>query len=156
MKNISFFTTVVVTIGVLLSGCGDSQSNTKRTAVTPGKHSTSGTIVHLRATDKGNISYIDFDVVLPSNTKESLLDYNGEVTIKGTIDSTTIPCLKGRRSFNCKAQLSLGNIKINNCSINNNNIYLLIALARGTKTKEAYTILSITDNIPPSCHLPRK
>ena len=154
MKNITLFTTIL-TLGLLLSGCGDSP-NTRRTATAPGeKDRLSGVTVHLKAQDKGNISYIDFSVTLPSNTKENLLDYNGEVTIRGTIDSTALPCLKGRKSFNCKAQLSVGNITANNCSINNNSISLLIVLFRGEKTKESYTIKNIIAEAPLSCHYPQ-
>lgn len=152
MKNINLLTAILTT-GFLLSGCGDSSSNTRRTVTTPGyQKNYSSKTVRLKATDKGNISYIDFSVVLPSNTKESLLHYNGEATIKGTIESTTFPCLKGRKSFSCKARLSVGTITAGNCSISNYSISLEIIVLPRKELKQTYIVDSIRSNASQNCY----
>ena len=158
MKNINFFA-AILTIGFLLSGCGDSGSNTRRTVTTPRNGSSSAsTTVTLKSDNntKGNVSYIDFRVILPSRTTQSLFDYAGEATLKGTIQATDLPCIKERSSFNCKATLSSGSITAQNCSIKNNSIYIHITLLRGQKLKESYSVYYAKAKAPFSCHLPQK
>ena len=156
MKNITLFT-AILTLGFLFSGCGgNSSSNTKKQVTKPDSQRTASTI-RLKSTgdNKGNVSHIDMEVILPSGTSQSLFDYTGDATIKGTIQTSDIPCVKERSSFNCKASLSSGSITAQNCSIRNNNLEVHIALLRGKKLKESYSIYYANIEPPPfgQCYL---
>ena len=59
-----------------LSGCGDSSGD--RVATDPTDHTPHKEKVYLKESfTGGHVSSIDFQVLLPSGTKESLLQYNG-------------------------------------------------------------------------------
>jgi len=131
---------------LLLTACGGTSVKTNTVATSPTVPSQpKNTIVKLRAKDKGNVSSIDFSVLLPPNTKTNLLDYNGSVQIRGSIQAKeNIICLKGStKSFDCNAQLSVGNITTNNCSINNHPFNITIVLSRGQELKSTYDIKGI-------------
>ena len=144
---------IILTLS-LLSGCakkpGQSTAGTVTTPTTPTRPS-----VHLRASNMGNISSIDFYVYLPAGTDKNLLDYNGQATIQGSLQSSTFPCIKSLTSFNCQARLSVGNINASNCSIGGHPISLQIVLLRGQKTQESYSISSIIAQAGMSCFLPQ-
>ena len=152
MKRV--FIPVILFLGLTtLVGCGKPPAKTGGTATTPAPQPVLPT-VHLRASDKGNISQMDVQVILPAGTTKNLLDYNGQATLKGTLSSSTLPCLQGVKSFNCKVQLSVGNIRAQNCSVGGQPISMLIVLLRGQKIKESYSIISIQANAGMSCFLP--
>lgn len=156
MKNITLFT-AILTLGFLFSGCGgNSGSNTNKQVTKPDSHRTAST-VRLRSTGDttGNVSHIDLEVILPSGTSQSLFDYAGDVTIRGKIQASYIPCVKERSSFNCKASMSSGSITAQSCSIRNNNLTVHITLLRGKKLKESYSIYYANIKPPPfgQCYL---
>ena len=76
-----------------LSGCGDSSGD--RVATDPTDHTPHKEKVYLKESfTGGHVSSIDFQVLLPSGTKQSLLEYNGQVSITGSIqmNKTLAPC----------------------------------------------------------------
>ena len=157
MKHIYLFI-AAVTLVFLLTSCNNNTDNRNNTNRPPPKQNhPANTIVNLKATDKGNVSDISFKVILPPNTKTSLLDYNGKATIQGRIQSNTLPCLNNV-SFNCEAQLSVGNINASGCSIDNHRMeQFLIVLFRGqgaAANPPDYSILSIQIQGDMSCYLP--
>ncbi len=138
----------------LLSGCGRSgKTTTTGTATTPTTPTRPS--VYLKASNMGNISHINFRVYLPAGTSKNLLDYNGQATIQGTLQSSTWPCVKASASFNCQAQLSHGNINANNCSVGGHPIAMQIVLLRGKQIQESYSISSIIAQPGMSCFLPK-
>lgn len=158
MKNIITFT--ILTCTFLLYGCGDSKKNTGNNTVTsPTRSTTSATTVRLRAENMGNVSHIDFSVVIPSGTKSSLLDYEGSATIKGTIQTVpALACLARRVSFSCNAQLSVGNITASGCSMGGSSVFLQIILFRSTSltrsaAKTSYDIKGIVINVDQNCYV---
>ena len=154
MKNI-FISFIVLICTILLYGCGETAKKKGTTvATTPAHTIASATTVRLKAQNKGNVSHIDFSVVLPSGTKTSLLDYNGSATMKGTIQTVpALPCLAKSLSFSCNAQVSVGNITASNCSIGGNSTYLMIVLTRSSTLKQnTYDVKSIIINVDQSCY----
>ena len=138
----------------LLTGCGGGPTSTTGTgtATIPTPTPVLPT-VHLKGSNLGNISHIDFQVVLPAGTNDNLLVYSGEATIKGTLQSSVWPCMKSPRSFSCKAGFSgTGNISVSNCSAGSHSVSMLIAILRGQKLKESYSVISIQANVSPSCY----
>ena len=153
MKNKNALIVFLTIMGLLLSSCGGNSPDRRRVTNPPYRtHYPSFTTINLRAENMGNVSSIDFTVQLPSNTKANLLDYNGQAKIKGRIESSKLPCLKGSRSFDCNAQLSVGNINVSHCSVNGHNITMLIVLSRGTEIKETYSIKGIELYADFSCY----
>ena len=98
--------------------------------------------VNLKANNMGNVTSLDMNVVFPQDTEQSLFDYNGEVNIRGTIE-TTLPCLEGQKRFSCNAQLAFGNITAYHCTINDHNIDLRIFVKQGEQLEESYSIAGI-------------
>ena len=154
MKNIIILFSILF-YAFLLSGCGGSSKggNGGNVVTTPRTPITAST-VSLKAENKGNVSYIDMNIVPPAGTKENLLDYNGQAKVTGTIQTiSAIPCLANRTSFSCTAQLSAGNIQINGCSMGGHSISLTIVLLRGQEIKTTYDVVSIIINADQSCYL---
>ena len=138
----------------LLTGCGKRPTTGPTTATVP-TYTPPQPTVHLRASNMGNISHIDFQVILPTGTTKNLLDYNGQADLRGTMQSSVFPCIKSTQHFNCKAQLSLGNINVHNCSVGGHPIAMLIVLLRGQQTQESYSISSINSEASWSCFYPK-
>ena len=99
MKNITILFSILFYV-FLFSGCGGSSKggNTGgNVAVTPTRTPINPATVSLKAENKGNVSYINMNIVPPVGTKENLLDYNGSANVTGTIQTLpTIPCLTTR------------------------------------------------------------
>ena len=155
MKNITILFSILF-YAFLLSGCGGSSKggNTGGNVATTPRTPITASTVSLKAENKGNVSYIDMNIVPPAGTKENLLDYNGQAKVTGTIQTiSAIPCLANRTSFSCTAQLSAGNIQINGCSMGGHSISLTIVLFRGQEIKTTYDVVSIIINADQSCYL---
>lgn len=154
MKNITILFSILFYV-FLFSGCGGSSKggNTGgNVVVTPQKPINPAT-VSLRAENKGNVSYINMNVVPPAGTKKNLLDYNGPAKVTGTIQTLpAIPCLANRSTFSCNAQLSAGSIQINNCNIRGHGVSLTIVLFRGQEIKTTYKVLNIIINADQACY----
>ena len=148
MQNIFF----IIFIAIGLTACGGKQTTTT-TATVPTYTTPPLPTVYLKASNMGNISQIDLQVMLPTGTDNNLLDYNGQADITGTLQSSLYPCMKSSQYFNCKAQLSVGNIAVQNCSIGNHQISMLISVFRGQNTQEAYSIISIQSEVSYSCYI---
>ena len=140
-----------------LSGCGDSSGD--RVATDPTDHTPHKEKVYLKESfTGGHVSSIDFQVLLPSGTKQSLLEYNGQVSITGSIQMTP-PCVKGSHSFNCQAQLSSRSINLqnNNCSISQGVQLWRIDIGSAQELKTTYSVIGVaTSTIPPNCYLPQQ
>lgn len=146
--NISILTLI---LSFLLLGCGSSKtSTTGRTgATTPTHHTqTAGQTIHLRYNKGVNL---DLTITFPNTVKGDIYSYSGNVNIRGTIDANP-PCLKGRRSFNCSAQIAVANITANSCSINGHNIGLRIFIKRGgEQLRAAYSIIGVEVHPDQAC-----
>ena len=150
MNLIKLYFTVLMVLTFLLTGCGGTKTSGPKKTTSP--HKTTTTPSAHTARVKGEVSgrAVDISVSLPSNI--NLLDYNGSATVKGKIKASDLPCLSSFQSFSCKAELSVGNININSCSIGKHSIGIQIVLFRGKQLKEGYTISGIIVNSPLSCH----
>ena len=150
MKLINI-STLILFFSLLLFGCGPSRTtNSGRTsATTPYHHTqTTGQTIHLKY-DKG--VNLDLTVTFPNTVKGDIYSYSGNVNIRGTIDATP-PCLKGRRSFNCSAQIATANIEANSCNINGHNIRLRIFIRRGgEQLRAAYSIIGVETHPDQAC-----
>ena len=84
--------------------------------------------VQLRGENMGNVQSIDLSIVLPYDNTVSLMEYEGDINIHGTIKlDSDFRCLGGNRTpFNCEAEIQNRVIEINNCRIGEN--YFLIRL----------------------------
>ena len=116
-------------------------------------------MVHLKESfTNGFVSSIDFKVLLPSGTKQSLLTYNGQASIQGTIqmEPTLVPCLgSGSHSFNCEVQLSSRSITPKNCAIGHGINILRIDIGSALELKTTYSIIGIeVTKIPGTCFYP--
>ncbi len=158
MKNITLLT-AILTLGFLFAGCGGgSGSDTNREVTRPDSNRRTESTVKLRSTGdtKGDVSYIDLEVIFPADTTQSLFDYTGDATIRGTIQASYYPCIRERSSFNCKASLAAGSITAQSCSIRNSNFYIHITVLRGKKLKESYSIYYAEANTHDfGCYAPR-
>ena len=154
MKPINI-STLILFFSFLLFGCGPSRTTSSGwTGATTPYYTQTGQTVNIRATNKGSVTSIDISVTFPSGVEQSLFDYNGEIDIRGTIDATP-SCLTGRRSFNCKAQLAVGNITASSCNINGHSIGLRIFVKRGEKLKETYSVAGIEIYPDQACYQSR-
>ncbi|MDE0518318.1 MAG: hypothetical protein F4X95_02400 [Oligoflexia bacterium] len=146
----------IVSIG-FLSGCGDSSGN--QVATDPTHNTPRKEIVNLRESFTGGaVSSINFQVSLPAGTKQSLLQYNGRVSIKGSIEmnKTKAPCLS-THSFSCDAELSSRSITTNGCSLSHGINILRIDIGEAPELKTTYSVVGIeTSKIPFNCFLPQQ
>ena len=150
MKHILFMLFIVIGF----TGCNKQPRTTTATVPTP--ITPPLPTVHLKASNMGNISHIDLQVILPAGTDKNLLEYNGQVDVKGTLQSSLYACMKSSQYFDCKAQLNVGNIAVQNCSIGSHQISMLISVFRGQKIQESYSIVGIQSEVSYSCYLPQQ
>ncbi|MDE0118891.1 MAG: hypothetical protein OXM55_02645 [Bdellovibrionales bacterium] len=158
-KTVNFTKIIIFIISTgLLSGCGDGSSG-GQVATDPTRYTPRKEIVNLRESwTSGSVSSIDFQVSLPAGTTQSLLDYNGQVSIKGTIkmNKTMISCLNVH-SFSCEAQLSSRSITTNSCALSHGINILRIDLGSAPKLKTTYFVVGVeTSKIPFNCLLPQQ
>ena len=154
MKPINTFSSILF-FSFLLFGCGPSKttSSGRTSATTPYHHTqTASQTIHLRYNKLG--VNLDLNVIFPNTVQGDIYSYSGNINIRGTIDATP-PCLKGRRSFSCNAQIAVANITASNCNINGHSVTLRIYIKRGgEQLRAAYSIIGVETHPDQSCYQP--
>ncbi len=162
MKHISLLIAALSMI-VLLTGCNGSKSKPNNNVIVDPTDNipVQESVQIVQTMDPGGaISHINLTVILPAGTTQSLLHYNGQVTIKGTIEMNPAyaPCIKaGPNQFDCQAQLSGRTItaKQSNCAIGHGFQLWDIFLGGSAELKTTYSIVGITiSDIPLTCYNP--
>lgn len=151
MKSINISTLI---LSFLLFGCGPSKpTDSGRTKVTTPQHTqATGQTIHLKTTNKGSVNSLDLNITFPNKVQGDIYSYSGDINIKGTIDAKP-NCLNGRKTFSCKANITVANIAVSNCSINGHNISLRIFIKRGgEQLKAAYSIIGVEVTPDNACY----
>ena len=153
-KTVIFIKGIILILSTFfLSGCGGDDSSNK-VATDPTNKTPRHEIVNLKESwGDGHVSSIDFQVLLPPGTKQSLLKYNGKVSIKGTIkmNKSQAPCLD-THSFSCDAQLFSRSITTNTCSLAHGINILRIDIGSAQALKTTYSVIGVeTTEIPFHC-----
>ena len=153
MKHIMLFICAVGGV-LLLTACAE----TKDTGTAGGEVTTPTATQQATVKLKGEVSgnAVDMEVLLPSGTTQNLLDYNGTAKVRGKLKSQVWKCLNNFKSFSCQANLSVGNINVQNCSVGGHTSAFQIVLTRGQEIKTTYGITAIILDVnPQSCFFPK-
>ena len=142
---------ILLAAGCLLSCNPNSQrrpiNNTPQRIINPLQQNQS---IRLNGQNMGNVQNIEINIILPKNNTAGLLEYTGQVNVRGSIQlDSSFRCLGGQRTpFNCQALVQNRVLEFNNCQLRGHHFQIRVSLINSPSQTKKYDINGIIVNAP--------
>ncbi len=127
-----------------LIGCGSPNGNRGVSKGVVGSPVQRNQTVRLRGENMGNVQSIDLNIALPYDNTTSLMEYEGDINIQGTIQlDSNFKCLGGSRTpFNCRAEIQNRIIEMPSCNIRGNTFQIRLPFKHSESSIRQYDIFN--------------